>query len=254
MRQLILHIPHSSTYFPNYEGFIINQQTLESEVLKLTDWYTENLFDPGEDIRVVAPFSRIFCDVERFADDNMEEMARYGAGVCYEKLDTGEEMREVTRDLKEHILNTYYYPHHQKLKQAVEGQLQENSKAVIIDCHSFPDTPFVRDLDQHPKRPDINIGTDQYHTPQKLIEETKEFFKAQGMDIELNRPYSGTMVPLEYYQKDEHVSSIMIEVNRRLYLNNGTNEINEHYSAVREMIRAYIDYIKNPNGKALSGF
>ena len=95
----ILHIPHSSTYFPNKEGFVIDKETLDAEVNKLTDWYTEDLFDVPGAIKVIAPFSRIFCDVERFADDSMEEMAAKGAGVCYTRLDTGEEMRRVTTEL-----------------------------------------------------------------------------------------------------------------------------------------------------------
>ena len=33
-----------------------------------------------------------------------------------------------------------------------------------------------------------------------------------------NTPFAGTIVPMEYYKKDARVHSVMIEVNRRLYL------------------------------------
>ncbi|MBQ3663473.1 MAG: N-formylglutamate amidohydrolase [Clostridia bacterium] len=36
--------------------------------------------------------------------------------------------------------------------------------------------------------------------------------------MEMNRPYSGSMVPLAYYRKDRRVMSLMIEVNRSLYM------------------------------------
>jgi N-formylglutamate amidohydrolase len=42
-----------------------------------------------------------------------------------------------------------------------------------------------------------------------------------GYTVELNRPYSGSLVPLEFLDTEPRVQSIMIEVNRRLYLRDG---------------------------------
>ena len=87
MKQLILHIPHSSVKIPLLNGYIINDALLTSEILKLTDWYTDDLFHSGNDIMVTADFSRLFCDPERFSDDKQEIMSQYGMGVLYEKTD-----------------------------------------------------------------------------------------------------------------------------------------------------------------------
>jgi len=76
MPELILHIPYSSIHFPNKKGFIIDQKRLNTEIQLLTDWHTEELFESKQNISITAPFSRIFCDVERFADDDQEQMAR----------------------------------------------------------------------------------------------------------------------------------------------------------------------------------
>jgi hypothetical protein len=43
------------------------------------------MFDSDQDDKIIAPFSRIFCDVERFSDDELEVMAKSGMGVLYEK-------------------------------------------------------------------------------------------------------------------------------------------------------------------------
>ena len=51
------------------------------EIIKLTDWYTDDLFLFEDSIVVKADFSRIFCDTERFSDDSQEVMAKYGMGV-----------------------------------------------------------------------------------------------------------------------------------------------------------------------------
>jgi len=66
--KLILHLPHSSTNIPLNEGYIVDSIALESEILKLTDWYTDDLFYSEGDEMIKAEFSRIFCDPERFTD------------------------------------------------------------------------------------------------------------------------------------------------------------------------------------------
>jgi N-formylglutamate amidohydrolase len=244
MPELILHIPHSSTYFPNKDGFIIDQKKLNGEIQLLTDWHTEDLFESNKDVSIIAPFSRIFCDVERFADDNQEEMAQYGMGVCYETTDDGRKMRNVSGELKNQILSDHYRPHHRRLEEAVDQQLQKHARAVIIDCHSFTDTPFQRDLNQDPNRPDIDIGTDSFHTPQKLLDLTRSHFELSGYRVGLNRPYGGTMIPLKHCGKEKNVHSVMIEINRKLYLQERTSEKNNHYTRIKKTIAEYLDHIR----------
>jgi N-formylglutamate amidohydrolase len=124
MKKLTLHIPHSSTAIPSLQGYVVHQDTLDAEILKLTDWYTDDLFSNTTDISVIAPFSRIFCDPERFTDDSQEVMAKYGMGVLYETLDSGDLMRKVTSELRNFVLENYYYPHHDQLNKDVVEELK----------------------------------------------------------------------------------------------------------------------------------
>ncbi len=244
-KKIILHIPHSSTNIPLMEGYVVGEKYLATEMLKLTDWYTEELFYSGEDEMIIAEFSRIFCDTERFADDSLEVMAQYGMGVLYEKSDNGEEIRIVIPELKEKILTSYYWKHHRKFSLAVKKQLDIYDKAIIIDCHSYPSKPLKRDLDKNPKRPDFNIGTDSYHTPKELIDLSVSFFENSGYSLGIDWPYKGSIVPLEYYQKNKNVSTIMLEINRALYLNEPTNQKSETYYQLKQITSEYIRTIKN---------
>jgi N-formylglutamate amidohydrolase len=244
MKQLILHIPHSSIQIPLMEGFIVDDDVLQVEILKLTDWFTDDLFYSKEDIQVIAGFSRIFCDPERFADDKLEIMSQVGMGVLYERSDDGKIIRNINPELRERILTEYYWPHHSKLNIAIKCQLEQHKKAMIIDCHSYPNIPMVRDLNQDADRPDFNIGTDLFHTPQNLIDISINFFKFRGFSCGVDWPYKGSIVPIEYYHKNRNVQTIMLEINRKLYLKEPTNEKSEGYSEIKAITMDFINTIR----------
>jgi N-formylglutamate amidohydrolase len=244
MKNLILHIPHSSTLIPSKEGYCVTNEILNHEILKLTDWYTDDLFENNIDISIKAPFSRIFCDTERFSEDSQEEMAKYGMGVLYEKTDVGEPLRNITAELRQHILDNYYWKHHKRLTESVKLQLQEYGTATIVDCHSFPQIALWRSLHKSVQRPDFNIGTDSYHTPQKIVEASQDFFAEKGYTCLVNAPYSGTMVPMDFFNKNNKVQSIMMEVNRRLYLKEPTNEKSNEYQKTKQVVQEFLNLVR----------
>jgi len=222
VNELIFHIPHASIYIPSTLG-IISNKLLNKEIEKLTDWYTDVIFDVENADKLIPDFSRVFCDVERFQID--EPMDIFGRGFFYTHTDCGELFRTDINNHKMYIYLNYYRKHHDKLSELVENKLKENTnRVIIIDCHSFSDVPFNTDLDKTENRPDICIGTDDFHTPENLKLYIVNKFKELGYTVKINSPYSGTMVPKEYYKENGNVQSIMIEINRKLYMDdNKTN-------------------------------
>jgi N-formylglutamate amidohydrolase len=245
IQPLILHIPHSSTRIPFKDGFVVNDLEFEEEQILLTDWYTSEIFTNQYDVPIQADFSRIFCDVERFIEDKKEIMSNVGMGVLYTNTDDGRILRKITPELRERILTDFYLMHHQRLNQTVVDQLLKFGRTVIIDCHSFPSIPLNRDLNQRKDRPDINIGTDKYHTPMALIEITQSFCKDYGFSLGVNWPYQGTIVPMEYYNSNPNVVSLMIEINRKLYLSEGTNQRNSNFNFIKQTMMKFLDRIRN---------
>jgi len=243
--KIILHIPHSSTKIPFYDGYLVDEKVLKEEQLFLTDWYTNDLYDHPNIISVIAGFSRIFCDVERFSDDSMEIMSKVGMGVIYENRDNGTPLRIIKPAMRTRIIEEFYNPHHQRLYKAVEDQLRQSGQAFILDCHSFPNIPFKRDLNQNLNRPDFNIGTDEFHTSSNLLEVAKQFFIDRNFSVGINTPYSGTIVPMKFYQKNKNVQSLMLEINRRLYLNDNTNRKSGDYPIVKETVQEFISDLVN---------
>jgi N-formylglutamate amidohydrolase len=60
--------------------------------------------------------------------------------------------------------------------------------------------------------------------------------ETNGYTLGIDTPYSGSIVPMEYYQKDPRVTSIILEVNRRMYLNEPTNEKSQNYNKTKEIV------------------
>lgn len=53
-----------------------------------------------------------------------------------------------------------------------------------------------------------------YHTPGWLIGCCVNLLEGWGFSVKINSPFSGSIVPMRFYQQDRRVMSIMIEVNR----------------------------------------
>lgn len=210
---MILHIPRSSTNTQDYE---INNRC--RELHRMTDHFTDELYQNPNAIKIIFKLSRLICDVERFSDDKQESMSQFGMGVCYTTDSEGKVLREVTDEDKAEILKNHYHPHHKALEYAVDIELEKKETALIIDCHSFPDKAYYFNSDFEKVRPDICLGTDSFHTPKKLLEKVKSYFLSKGYHVSVDAPYSGTMVPLKHYKKEKNVHSLMIEVNRKLYM------------------------------------
>jgi N-formylglutamate deformylase len=244
MKKLILHIPHSSTNIPSLKGYVDDKTKIQNEIIKLTDWYTNELFHSDYDEMIITPFSRLFCDVERFEKDEDEIMSKVGMGVLYENFDDGSLLRKVSTTLRSRIIRDYYWKHHNALLEKVNKQIVNEGSCLIIDCHSYPSKPLIRDLDQTSTRPNFNIGIDKYHTPQKLVDASITYFEQKGFSIGVDWPYKGTIVPLEHYQKNKKVNSIMLEVNRELYLNEPSNEKSERFNEISEIVKSYLEWIR----------
>lgn len=218
---LIFHIPHAMTEIPEqFKSDFVGAELMDNEIKLLTDFATDEIFNIDNTSKIVFPYSRIFCDVERLDDEN-EVMFEYGRGFYYTKTDSGELLRENLNGNKELIHRDYYLKHHETLTNLVDQKLKEEGFALIIDCHSFSDTPFNSDIEQGGERPDFCIGTDGYHTPKWLEDMVYDYLIQQGYSVEINHPYEGTIVPMKHYKTNDEVHSVMIEVNRKLYMDGG---------------------------------
>ena len=224
---IVFHVPHASRRIPDEvrPWFVVSDFELATELDRLTDRWTDDLLVPASarDRTVRADVSRFVVDVERFVHDADEPMAARGMGAVYLNTTDGRPLRtKPDPDTRASWLACWYEPHHRRLEEAVDASLARHGRALVLDLHSFPSRPLPCDLDQEPDRPDVCIGTDAFHTPPALRDAMVDSFRGLGLDVAVDRPYAGTIVPTRHFGHDPRVVSVMVEIRRDTYMDEAT--------------------------------
>lgn len=231
-KKLLLHIPHSSTTFPSNSGWSFDDLDVDEKLL--IDYYTDELFIPeSEAMRVtsmVFPYCRLYCDVERLINDPLE---KEGSGISYHRRSLSEIRSFSTLESAFALYADFHAEVSKKIVEMGEGTL-------LIDCHSFSSLPNL--LNSNPPDIDICIGYNDDETcPNKVtIGNIVQYFKARGYKVGINEPFSNSKtfsVPVKYH-------SVMIEVNKRLYMNEQTLEKTEEFERLKQDIQSlYTDVL-----------
>jgi len=234
---VVVHVPHASIEIPEEykKSIFLSDTQLRREICRMTDAFCDELYNaPDFPVQIVAKYSRFVCDVERFRDDNLESQAKLGQGLMYTRTSFGKRLRMHDEALREKILREVYDPHHEMLDKAVENALNLYGKCLIIDGHSFPSLTRAKPLGIF-NRPDFDIGTDSYHTPDGLRDVLCDKVRELGYSAKVNTPFGGAITPMKYYRKDKRVASVMIETNRRLYMNSSNMTKSDDFDETREV-------------------
>jgi len=219
-KNLILHIPHSSVKIPNNETTKRDKKLLEIGQ-NLIDFYTDELFVPEEKNEhiesVIFPWCRLCCDVERLPNDPLE---KEGLGISYHitlpdgqrhTLSSSENARKMYEDFHDMVI--------QKIRKGDTC----GPGLLLIDCHSFSSLPNLLNANP-PQDIDICIGFNEDETkPNKVvIGNIQNYFIYKGYRVGINNPFSNSKtfdVP-----GGNKYHSVMIEVNKKLYMSEETLE------------------------------
>jgi len=224
-KNILLHIPHSSVCFPSDSRFNFND--LDEDERLLIDYYTDMLFMPLQPLEhissMIFPYCRLFADVERLVDDPLEEE---GLGISYRRQMSSGVFRAFSNQLSAFKL---YVDFHAQ----VSIKLVELERPLLIDCHSFAALPNL--LNSNPPNIDICIGynDDETYPGEENISKIAQHFKACGYKVGINTPFSNSKtfaVPVKYH-------SVMIEVNKRLYMDELTLEKTKGFDKLRNEIQ-----------------
>lgn len=217
--KIILHMPHTSLKVPRnfFKGLKIEKSLFNKYNLLMSDIGVDLLFSDIKAKRIKAKYSRLYCDVERFADDAKEEMSKFGQGVIYTHTYDGKEFHKHDDFYRKKVLK-YYYRYHKNFDRMVTNALKRDNELCIIDCHSFSDK--MASMHSEQPFPDICIGLNDGYQNEELVNCIIKKIEERGYTYKINYPYKGSIIPncvLENKVKG-NVYTIMIEINKRIYL------------------------------------
>ena len=210
----IYHIPHGSTLIPKkyLEEYSLSIEELKNEAEIMCDSRTLEMIvkNTESNDKLIFPYSRIFCDVERFNSDE-EIMNSVGMGVLYTKTHDQKVLR-VNPSKK--IIEDYYKRHHEVLTGIIAEKLQRGD-VLVIDLHSYSKEPLEYELNKTMNRPEICIGLNE-RFDEKLVEKLIYTLKDFNYTYAINEPFSGCLIPSDYID-DKRVHGIMIEIRKDVY-------------------------------------
>lgn len=209
--------------------------TLTAFSEQISDLLVDELFSHNIGVPFIAPYSRIYCDVEKYIDDTKEIMSQYGQGVFYTKDAKGKEIRRLSKEYKDHVAKNYYFPYHRRLDQLTTSLLAPS--LIIVDCHSYDENLVLHN--KSTSYLDIDIGFTSQYLSQALVDGVKKLFEDNGYSVSYNHPYAGTLIPNSIINKNiPNVYCLMIEINKRVYLPSP-----ELFKKCKETIKKVLEYI-----------
>ena len=138
-------------------------------------------------------------------------MNEIGMGAVYKKTSSGADLRLGDSEYEEYILNEYFFPYAESLEKLVTSLLSKHGSVYILDLHSYRKIIGLNELNGDLQRPEICFGLDPFHTNESLYNLAFNSFSSYKYTA-INQPFSGTYVPLKYYNSNPNVKSIMLEI------------------------------------------
>ncbi len=238
-RTPIFHVPHDGTEFPPelMASVCVPQARFLQYHEKMRDTGVHDMiprtyWTVSQSVRF--PISRLLCDVERFIGPE-EIMERYGMGFCYERAFDGTVIKTVDDELRAKTF-PYYQKHHERVDQLCRAQ----KRVLLLDMHSFSEEIVPRDmLREGEDTPDVCIGTDADHTPERLAAAAEKVFRELGFRTARNYPYDGCYVPSAAKTDEVSCIALMLEFNKRIYCDKNNNLI----PGVTKEIRKAVEYL-----------
>ncbi len=203
LNNVVLNIPHSSAFGFNAEEWS-DPEKITQHMREWTDWHAEKLFKPLQMTEYihscVFSFSRFHVDVERLVNDPTEAI---GQGIIYRRF--GEAHRQLPAVEEARRTDIYH-----RYLDGFKPLIVDNT--IIVDCHSFPGR-LAPDVDFC-----IGFNEDESKPDDKIINGITHLIRMYGYRTAVNYPFSNSITPV----KPLTYKSIMIEVNKRTYMNENT--------------------------------
>ena len=261
---LVLDSPHSGTAYPDDFAFACELAALRTA----EDTHVEKLYDfaPALGVHwVEADFPRSYLDANRntteidvtlfdeawpgpvATDLAVLAKVRLGKGLIWRTTDEGVPIygRKLTVAEVQSRIDHCWTPYHQAVKQVIDAAHRLHGYSIHINCHSMPAVASGSATDfPGEAHADFVVGDREATTASAALSRLVcNFLANRGYDVAYNHPYKGVELVRRYSDPAQQRHSIQLEINRRLYMDEKTFEINDGYEALKTTLKALVNQL-----------
>lgn len=252
--------PHSGQDYP--EQFVRASRLSRLELRRSEDSFVDEIFAAAPEAGAPllrALFPRAYVDPNRepfeldpsmFSDslphyaNTRSPRVAAGLGTIARVVASGAEIYREKLAFAEALdrIRGCYWPYHTALRNLIDETRADFGFCLLIDCHSMPSKGVPGCEKQRPIEADFVLGDAFGRSCAGAVTElTADCLESQGYRVARNNPYSGGFVTRHYGRPSEGIHCLQIEINRRLYMDEGRIERNGGFERLRADIRRLID-------------
>ena len=269
---LVLDSPHSGVAYP--PDFLY---TCEMSILrKAEDTHVEKLYDfaPGLGAHwIEAQFPRSYLDANRntteldvslldepwphpvATDPVVLSKVRLGKGLIWRTTDDGLPIYERRLSVDEVIrrIEQCWKPYHAVVAEAIDAAHAAHGYSIHVNCHSMPAVASSHATNfPGEKHADFVVGDRDGSTASPALSQLVcAHLTALGYRVAYNHPYKGVELVRRYSDPAAHRHSIQLEINRKLYMNEETLELNAGFDALKAHLRSLVERLLDTDPRLL---
>lgn len=266
---VVLDSPHSGTDYPEDFAFGCDFTTLR----RAEDTHVERLYSFAPSLGVAwveAHFPRSYLDANRNTTEIDEALladgpwpgpveagskVRLGKGLVWRLTDDGQPIyqRQLTvREIQGRIARCWV-PYHRAVSDAVDAAHRRHGFAIHINCHSMPAVSSSHATDfPGLAHADFVVGNrDGTTASNALLDRVADHLKTLGYDVACNHPYKGVELVRRYGRPAEHRHSLQLEINRKLYMDEGTLAIHSGFEPLQAHLRSLVQRLLDTDPRRL---
>ncbi|SIT89371.1 N-formylglutamate amidohydrolase [Yoonia rosea] len=248
--------PHSGRDYP--DAFLRRSVLNASEIRSSEDAFVDQLFaavpDHGAPL-LTATAPRAFLDLNRGVDELDQALIEgvrrnahnpriaSGLGVIPRVVANGRQIYRGKLTLAEAHLRIaqYWRPYHDQLQTLLDESNNAYGEAILIDCHSMPHEALENVGPPGSARPDVVLG-DRFGSTAaaSVVEQVEAAFTSAGLRVARNMPFAGAFITQHYGRPSRQQHAIQVEVDRALYMNERTLELNADFTAFQALLSGVI--------------
>lgn len=173
-------------------------------------------------------------------------VAKSGLGLFKSKSRYGEPLQERKLTVAEvqARLDKFYHPYHRELASVMDRMLTAHGFYYQLSCHCMSAVGAPTHADAGKERMDFCLGNLRgTSSSTEFIEFIAEVIRKQGFTCSVNTPYTGGELNRRYGTADGTRESVMIEINKKRFMDVATFKKTEGFEAMQDVARAVLQAV-----------